>query len=53
VLCGQKGGQKVRQPYKGPLLWRVRVRRGLIDWKGRLVSATAVIGVEFTDRDIK
>jgi hypothetical protein len=38
--------------YRGPLLWRVQVRRGLVKWqtaKGveREDSATAVIGIEF------
>ncbi|MFO0878564.1 MAG: hypothetical protein U0840_14585 [Gemmataceae bacterium] len=39
------------KPYKGKLYWRVQVRRGLIDWKGRRLPATAVFGVEFTDQD--
>lgn len=44
-------GNKVRKPYSGKLLWRVQVRRGLIDWKGRRLPATAVIGVEFSNSD--
>jgi phage FluMu protein Com len=36
----------------GPLLWRLHVRRGLVEVHGRPVSATAVIGVRFTARDI-
>jgi hypothetical protein len=44
-------GNAVNKPYRGPLLWRVQLRRGLIDWKGRRLPATAVVGVEFTDRD--
>jgi hypothetical protein len=44
-------GKRVGTPYHGPLLWRVHVRRGLINYLGRQVSATAVIGVEFTDQD--
>jgi hypothetical protein len=44
-------GKRVQEPYHGPLLWRVHVRRGLIDYQGKEVSATAVIGVEFTDAD--
>jgi hypothetical protein len=44
-------GNSVGRAYKGKLLWRVHVRRGLIDWKGRMLPATAVIGVEFTEID--
>ncbi len=43
--------RRVGAPYHGPLLWRVHLRRGLIDWRGKRVPATAVIGVEFTDKD--
>jgi hypothetical protein len=43
--------RRVQTPYRGPLLWRVQLRRGLIDWRGKRVPATAVIGVEFTDKD--
>ena len=39
--------------YEGPLLYRVHVRRGLVAVGDRRVSATAVIGVEFTDRDYR
>ncbi len=38
--------------YHGPLLWRVQVRRGLVQVGERELSATAVIGVDFTDADI-
>jgi hypothetical protein len=52
VLFGvDEDGKAVRPPYQGPLLWRVHVRRGLIDYQGRPVSATAVVGVEFSDED--
>ena len=34
------------------MTFRVRVRRGLVDVGGKEVSATAVIGVDFTDRDV-
>jgi hypothetical protein len=44
-------GQQVGKPYRGTLLWRVQVRRGLVPWKGRELPATAVIGVEFTDKE--
>jgi hypothetical protein len=33
--------------FRGPLLWRLEVRRGLVEVAGRQVSATAVVGVEF------
>jgi hypothetical protein len=38
--------------YHGALLWRVQLRRGLVSVRGREVSATAVIGVRFTDREV-
>ena len=37
----------------GKMLWRVQVRRGLVRVKSREVSATAVVGVEFTRDDIQ
>jgi hypothetical protein len=40
------------ETYVGPLLWRVQVRRGLVHYRDKDLSATAVIGVEFTDKDI-
>jgi hypothetical protein len=49
LLFGVDEGKKRREPYRGPLLWRVQLRRGLINHRGRALSATAVIGVEFTD----
>jgi hypothetical protein len=39
--------------YHGPLLYRVRVRRGLVQLHGKEASATAVIGVEFTAADVR
>lgn len=39
--------------YRGSLLWRVRVRRGLVRFKDKDYSLTAVIGVRFTDQDIR
>ena len=38
---------------KDNLLWRVQVRRGLVDVRGTKVSATAVVGVEFNARAIQ
>jgi hypothetical protein len=38
----------------GPMLWRVQVRRGLVEIPGKgEYSATAVIGVEFTKEEVK
>ncbi len=37
---------------QGPLLWRVRLRRGLERYQGREVCVSAVVGVEFATRDI-
>jgi hypothetical protein len=34
------------------LLWRVQVRRGLVEVDDKMVSATAVVGVEFSSKDI-
>jgi hypothetical protein len=39
--------------FGGPLLWRVQVRRGLVEYKGKEVSATAVVGVEFQAADVR
>jgi S-adenosyl-L-methionine hydrolase (adenosine-forming) len=39
--------------YRGPLLWRIWLRRGLVQIGDREVSATAVVGVEFRDSDIR
>jgi hypothetical protein len=38
--------------YKGPLVYRVRFRRGLVRVGNREVSATAVIGVDFSAQDV-
>jgi hypothetical protein len=44
--------------YRGPLLWRVQLRRGLVRWTTRdgaerEDAATAVVGVEFSAADVK
>jgi hypothetical protein len=44
-------GKRVREPYSGKLLWRVQVRRGLIEYKGKNRPAVAVIGVDFSSKD--
>jgi len=41
------------RPYHGKLLWRVRVRRGLVVHEGKEHSTTAVVGVRFSDKDIQ
>jgi hypothetical protein len=43
--------------YKGPLVWRIQLRRGLVKWRtargnDREDSATAVVGVEFDAGDV-
>jgi hypothetical protein len=38
---------------KDPVLWRVQVRRGLIEFKGKDVPVTAIIGVEFQPSQVK
>jgi hypothetical protein len=53
VLFGEKEGRRVREPYHGRFLWRIRVRRGLVRVKDKDYSATAVVGVEFSDKDIQ
>jgi hypothetical protein len=36
-----------------PLLWRVQVRRGIVEVKGKDVPVTAIIGVEFRASDVR
>lgn len=40
---------KVKQlaNYRGPLLWRLEIRRGMEEVKGQWVSTTTVVGIEF------
>jgi hypothetical protein len=52
-LFGSQEDRQVRQPYEGKLLWRVQLRRGLVPFKGKQLPATAVIGVEFTDKEVQ
>ncbi|HVL14706.1 MAG TPA: hypothetical protein VM529_19190, partial [Gemmata sp.] len=37
---------------KDPVLWRVQVRRGMIDFRDRDVPVTAVVGVEFRASEV-
>ncbi len=53
-ICTDGDNRKVMDglaAHKGRLLWRVHLRRGLVEHKGRMVPAQCVIGVEFTPRD--
>jgi phage FluMu protein Com len=53
VLFGlDEEGNRKQTPYSGSLLWRVQLRRGLITYKGRMLPATSVIGVEFSSADL-
>jgi hypothetical protein len=54
VICTDASPEviKTAQDYRGPILWRVRLRRGLVPFRDREVSVSAVIGVEFSTRDI-
>ncbi|MBY0228438.1 MAG: hypothetical protein K2W96_04070 [Gemmataceae bacterium] len=38
--------------HKGDFVWRVHLRRGLIDHKGRKLPAQCVVGVRFSSKDI-
>ena len=49
----QAAATLIRQPnHKGPLLWRVNLRRGLIEYNGRKYPAQCVIGVPFSLKDV-
>lgn len=39
--------------YQGSLLWRIHLRRGLVQVGQKEVCATAVVGVRFSDREIQ
>jgi hypothetical protein len=55
VLCTDPGNREILQAVqasKGPLVWRIHLRRGLVDLGDREVSATAVVGVVFDKKDI-
>jgi hypothetical protein len=44
---------KLLARYHGPFLWRIQVRRGLVQVGDREYPASAVIGVHFKDTDIR
>jgi hypothetical protein len=46
-------GPQNSQGYQGPMVWRLELRRGLVPSKGKEVSATAQIAVEFDSSQIK
>lgn len=55
VVCSDIAWQ-IRAAVKNsndPIEWRVQVRRGLIELKGKDVPVTAIIGVEFKAADVK
>jgi len=64
VLRPQQETTIVLTTYQSPLVaaiakmndtftWRVQLRRGFVKWRGKEVSATSVIGVEFTSAQIE
>src|SRR5262249_14421146 len=53
LTTGVDSRRKVQTVHPGGrFLWRVQVRRGFMKVRGKDVSATAVIGVEFSGRDV-
>jgi len=43
----------IAKGFAGPMVYRVRLRNGLATIRGRELSTTSLIGVEFTNQDIK
>jgi DNA-directed RNA polymerase subunit RPC12/RpoP len=54
VVCTDPADEvgRLLKGYHGRLLWRVQFRRGLVEVGEREVSATAVVVVQFSDRDV-
>lgn len=55
IFCTDPGNREILQTLPGsrdPLVWRVHLRRGLVDVGDREVSTTAVIGVVFDKKDV-
>jgi hypothetical protein len=55
IFCTDPDNREILQTlrsYQGPLVWRVQLRRGLVQVGEREVSATAVVGVVFDKIDI-
>lgn len=55
VICTEPNSRIVKavREAKDSVLWRVQVRRGRIDFRGRDIPVTAIIGVEFKPTDVK
>jgi hypothetical protein len=49
---GNSGRTQYLRKHAGPFLWRVQLRRGLVRYRDKDLSATAIVGIEFTDQDI-
>lgn len=49
---GRESLVKTVQAARDTMLWRVQVRRGLVEYLGREVPVTALIGVEFQASDV-
>ena len=55
IVCTDPSNREILQTVQGsqgPLVWRVHLRRGLVDVGDREVSATAVVGVIFDKKDV-
>jgi len=55
IICSDEDPDllKAAREAAGQLLWRVQLRRGLVQARGHEVSASAVVGVEFARQDVK
>jgi hypothetical protein len=53
VLFGENHDERGTLAYLGPFLWRVRIRRGLVWIENKQYSATAVVGIKFSDKAIR
>src|SRR5205823_1170866 len=55
VVCSAADSRLVKavRNAKDAVQWRVQVRRGLIEFKGKDVPVTAIIGVEFQPSEVK
>jgi hypothetical protein len=55
IICTDPSNREILmtlKSYQGPLVWRVQLRRGLVQVGEREVSATSVVGVVFDKKDI-
>jgi hypothetical protein len=55
IVCSDTDSRlrKALRDSTDPILWRVHLRSGLIDFKGKEIPVTAIIGVEFRSSDVK